>query len=131
MDNKFKVWDKNNNCWLKATNEPEDDNLFIEEIYESNSGIYEITHWGDMEIFLSTELKDKFEKVIFKGNIIKALNRNYDCEDNREDYFQLFEVTYLNGCYMFGNWNAHEFFNKFMYIEVVGHIKENPELLQN
>jgi hypothetical protein len=70
-------------------------------------------------------------KEIYRYDIIKALSRDYDCEDNREDYFQIFEVTYLNGCYMFGSWNAHEFYNKFMYIEDLGSKFENPELLEN
>jgi hypothetical protein len=69
-------------------------------------------------------------KEIYRCDIIKALNRNYDCEDNKEKYFQLFEVTYLNGCYMFGNWNAHEFFNRYIYIEDLGSKFENPKLLQ-
>jgi hypothetical protein len=85
-----------------------------------------------------TDLKDRIvrkdgssSKEIYRCDVIKALNRNYDCEDNKENYFQLFEVTYLNGCYMFGNWNAHEFFNKFIYIEDLGSKFENPDLLKS
>ena len=79
-------------------------------------------------IFLRyTGLKDDTIKKqkIFEGDKVKALNRNYDNKDNREEYFQGFEVTFLNGCFMFGNWNAHEFFNKFIYKEVVGHVFED------
>jgi hypothetical protein len=32
---------------------------------------------------------------------------------------------------MFGNWNAHEFFNKFMYIEDLGSKFENTDLLES
>jgi hypothetical protein len=91
----------------------------------------------DIELLEYTGLHDRIvrkdgskAKEIYRCDIIKALNRNYDCEDNKGKYFQLFEVTYLNGCYMFGNWNAHEFFNKFIYIEDLGSKFENPKLLQ-
>ncbi|MCA1029332.1 YopX family protein [Cytobacillus kochii] len=32
---------------------------------------------------------------------------------------------------MFGNWNAHEFFNNHQFIEVIGNIYENPELINS
>lgn len=86
--------------------------------------------FDEIELMEYTNLKDKNNNEIYSGYIVKALNRNYDCRDDREDYFQTFEVRYLNGCYMFGAWNAHEFFNKFMYIEVIGNIYENFQLLQ-
>lgn len=66
-----------------------------------------------------TGLKDKNKKEIYSNNKIKAMNRRYDCKDDYEKYFETFEIKYLNGCYMFGNWNAHEFFNNFIFIEVI------------
>lgn len=68
------------------------------------------------------DLLDKTNTDIYSGDIIKAINRNYDCKEDRETHFQTFKVTYLNGCFMFGNWNAHEFYNKFMFIEIIGNI---------
>jgi uncharacterized phage protein (TIGR01671 family) len=119
---KFRAWIKNKNR--------------IENCIEVNPfyvGDCDRFHWkhDEVELMQYVGLKDKNDKEIYEGDIIKALNRNYDCEDNKEDYFQLFEVAYLNGCYMFGNWNAHEFFNKFMYIEAMGNKFENPDLLQS
>jgi hypothetical protein len=93
---------------------------------------------GEVKLLEYTGLKDRIvrkdgssSKEIYRCDVIKALNRNYDCEDNKKDYFQLFEVTYLNGCYMFGNWNAHEFFNKFIYIKDLGSKFENTDLLES
>lgn len=101
----------------------------IHQTYYS-SWEYEQLCSENLELMLSTGLNDKNGREIYKGDIIKAINRNDDCEDNREEYFQLFEVTYLNGCYGFGNWNAHEFFNRFIFREIVGNKFENPELSQ-
>ena len=75
-------------------------------------------------------LKDKNNKEIYTSDTVRALNRNYDCEDERETFMQTFEVTYLNGCFMFGNWNAHEFFNKFIHKEIIGDKYENIDLME-
>lgn len=79
-------------------------------------------HYKVMQ-YIGKNDKDGIE--IYEEDFVEALNRNYDCEDNRESYFRIFRVTYLNGCFMFGGWNAHEFFNKHMYIKVVGNVYEN------
>lgn len=141
-EHKYKAYDKRDN---KVKDVISIDFLKKEVVlhyfdYESNDKYTEcawVRKFSDIILMEYTGLKDRIvrkdnseNKEIYRCDIIKALNRNYDCEDNKEDCFQLFEVTYFQGCYMFGNWNAHEFFNKFMYIEVVGNIYENTELLK-
>lgn len=151
-DIKFRAWDKlHNRMWHGGEEgESEKDGYTFQTYFKD--GILKAVIYKSIDVgILSGELVEEIElpileyiglndrivrkdgseaKEIYRCDIIKALNRNYDCEDNKENYFQLFEVTYLNGCYMFGNWNAHEFFNRFMYIENLGSKFENPELLE-
>lgn len=122
---KFRVWDKEDKRII--THEQEFTPLKV-----TNIGVFKLDPCLKENRWILIN-KDRFEfmeytglnyrvnnKEIYECDIIKALNRNYDNEDNWRDYFQTFEVTYLNGCWMFGNYNAHEFFNKYMYIEVIG-----------
>lgn len=71
-----------------------------------------------------TGLKDTTQaKDVFSGDIVEAINRNYE-------HKVVVEVTYLNGCFMFGNWNAHEFYNKHQFIKVIGNIHDHSHLLE-
>ena len=70
-----------------------------------------------------TGLKDENGRGIYDGDIIKGLNRLWGV-------VVVENVHYWNGCYMFGNYNAHEFLNKHQHIEVIGNIYENKELLE-
>lgn len=78
---------------------------------------------ADVEVMQFTGLKDKNGREIYGGDVVKGYNRVFENVSYR------YEVAFLNGCYMFGNWNAHEYFNKHQEMEVIGNIYENPELL--
>lgn len=65
-----------------------------------------------------TGMKDMNGERIFEGHRVRAVKRAWETIDE-------YEVTFLNGCFMFGNWNAHEFFNKHTEIKVMGNIYEN------
>lgn len=139
---KYKAWDKIDNKIKDVVSIDFSTKTLVLYYFDSESKekLIEVTFvrkFKDCILLEYTGLKDRIvrrdgseAKDIYRCDIIKALNRNYDCEDNKIDLFQLFEVTYLNGCYMFGNWNAQEFFNKFIYIEDLGSKFENPELLE-
>lgn len=121
MKIKFRAWDKSNECYLEDTCEPMNDNLHIECISGKE---YEVTEWGYIDMELGTGMKDHKGNEIFEGDLVKGLNRWFDSELNKEDCFQVFKVDYLNGCFMVGNWNMQEYFNRFTYIEVIGNTHE-------
>jgi folate-dependent tRNA-U54 methylase TrmFO/GidA len=141
-EHKYKAWNKEEKVMCKIQSINFDTNLIVVRFPEFNSEDFgndysDSMELDEFELLEYTGLKDRIvrkdgseSKKIYRCDIIKALNRNYDCEENKEKYFEFFEVTYLNGCYMFGNWNAHEFFNRFMYIEDLGSKFENPNLLK-
>lgn len=60
---------------------------------------------------------------VYEGDIVSGFNRIHECTTKEE-------VRFLKGCFMIGNWNAHEFFNSHQYVEVVGNVFENSELLE-
>lgn len=74
---------------------------------------------------LFTGLRDSKGAEIYEGDVVQGAPRY-----QREDEIILIEqkVSFLKGCYMFGSWNAHEYFNKHQHIEVVGNIYEDPDL---
>lgn len=113
---KFRAWDKvEKHFWYFTLQE-------ILERRESYRGSFDETILSE-EKMQFTGLKDKNKMEIYNGDIVKATNRIH------EDWTKLFKVSFINGCYMFENWNAHEFFNKHTNIEMVGNEFENPELL--
>ena len=118
MNIKFRAWNKVNKImYADAINNCLDEFSMV------------IKHPQIYEVMQYIGLKDKNGVEVCEGDIIQAINRNYDCEDDRDKYFQAFKITYLNGCFMFGNWNAQEFYNKFMFKEIIGNIYENPKMI--
>lgn len=91
-----------------------------EEIQECANDLFDNPKCKAMQY---TGLNDKNDKEIYEGDIVQGRYRGYEMQNVPQ------KVTFLNGCFMFGNWNAHEYFNRHQEIEVIGNIYENLELL--
>lgn len=128
---KFRAWNIKENRWC-AYHEI-DQKLIFNAHYPSGSGVIEINeHTGtgvaydlghSVELVQYTGLKDRNGEEIYEGDIVKGEHRAHEHVMNQE-------VKMFKGCFMFGNWNAHEYFNKHTHIEVIGNIYEHPHLLE-
>lgn len=122
---KFRVWDNENKEMLKVQELDFEDTFYGGRLAIRTDQYNDYFDLEDMILMQYTGLKDKNGKEIYEGDIIRATKRT-DLELN----YHNFKVFMHNGCYMFGNYNAHEFFDKFNFKEVIGNIYENKDLLE-
>lgn len=74
-----------------------------------------------------TGLKDDEGTLIMESDIVEAWDTR---RGDDEKVWVRVKVHYLNGCFMFGNWSAHEFMNRFRGRKVIGNRYSNPELME-
>lgn len=132
---KFRAWDKELNIMSYAN-----DGLLVmflgEDIcvaYDSPAGdgvvnIYELMQY--------TGIKDKNEKEIYEGDIVKFLDEEVTYSDCRYDYDEfintgrvIFNDKLMGWDITNRNMDLEEIWHYSEYIEVIGNIYENPELL--
>ena len=96
---------------------------YIDNDYENNEQEIIGAYFENIELMQYTELKDKNNKEIYEGDIVKFLNG-------------IFEVIWCNekASFMLKNKEYKEFLN-FIYenhnvMEIVGNIYKNPELIK-
>ena len=101
---KFRIWDKINKMWLKRF----------------NVNLLNISVFANVEIMQYTGLKDIAGDEIYEGDIVK------DISDEIIGY-----IEYSDGGYVIVYDDITEELNadESAYLEVVGNIFENPELL--
>jgi len=114
-DIEFRVWDKINKVMRYDVSSVDFEN---KKIFFSNGDFW----YKPFNLMQYIGLKDLNGKKIYEGDVIQGVNRIHEQVVSNE-------VFYLRGCFMFGSYNAHEFFNRHQYIEVIGNIYDNPELL--
>ncbi|EGD47122.1 YopX protein [Ruminiclostridium papyrosolvens DSM 2782] len=62
---------------------------------------------------------------IYHHDIVKA----YKYGDTETSPF-IYDITYRNGTWWFGNWTWIEFLQSFRCVEVIGNIHDNPEMME-
>ena len=144
---KFRIWDKDNNCFFKSTYEAYKgrlEDLSIDMSGEltmrtyDNPAIHESVFPNRFEIQQYTGLKGKNGKEIYEGDIVEFTV--FDHNDVDTQYKGV--VKFRSGLYEIWNNNESEFYEtdgafilNFVWLQdeefkVIGNIFENPELLQ-
>ncbi len=93
--------------------------------------VHEKTHcfkyFEEIILMQCTGLKGDDGALIMESDIVEAWDTR--CGDDEKVWIRI-KVHYLNGCFMFGNWNAHEFMNRFRGRKIIGNIYENLALME-
>ncbi|WEZ69948.1 YopX family protein [Bacillus altitudinis] len=122
-ESKFRVWDENAQEMVYEVGlTPEGIPYSIPDHAEASD---QFDYYPSCHKMQFTGLKDKNGDEIYEGDIVRGSLRLHDDVDPI-----IREVCMQNGCYMFGVWNAHEYFNKHQHIKVIGNIFQNPDLLE-
>ncbi|QOS98135.1 hypothetical protein JNUCC42_16620 [Brevibacterium sp. JNUCC-42] len=132
---KFRIWDKDYKKMRRCGENTHDSMYFDEDgtvyYYNLQNGCGSLPDGtGTYDLMQYTGLKDKNGKEIYEGDILSTdLSRPflivefrngafmYQCHDNDQDYYDLMLPT-----------NAKN--NQDNYLEVIGNMYENPDLIQ-
>ena len=119
---KFRAWDKEK----KIMGEVLGIDILHKEIFFSNedANCYEHTDFKDIELMQYTGLKDKNNKEIYEGDIVKLRANHRIGVIKYYDEWGAFVIEYIKPrpLAVLGNYYKEN-------IEILGNIYENPELL--
>lgn len=132
---KFRVWDKELNIMSY-----DNDDLLVMFLGKDICVAYD-TPAGDgvvnsYELMQYTGIKDKNEKEIYEGDIVKFIDEEVTYSDCGYDYDEfintgrvIFNDKLMGWDITNRNMDLEEIWHYSEYIEVIGNIYENPELL--
>ncbi len=128
---KFRAWIKSEKCFADYI---ESIRYYSSEIDLCWGGICESDTFNldDVELILSTGLKDKNGKEIFEGDIVQYQNSKVPSADSK-GVIRFFDNWAMFGIDIEYNEPRALFFNGLadhISLEVVGNIYENPELIE-
>lgn len=120
---KFRAWDKKNKTMVRGESLVSE-NVFISPangnlVFSYNAELYLMDNF---ELMQYIGLKDKNGKEIYEGDLLR---------DNRIDVDDIYQVCWnsYSACFMIEL--EDEYLHQILdYVEVVGNIYENPELLE-
>ncbi|MCC2443245.1 YopX family protein [Bacillus cereus] len=132
--NKFRAWHKEKKCWMSLHNNGYSFNPNNGQIYYEGLNIT-----SRIDLMQYTGLKDKNDKEIYEGDIVKYLDGNewstesgYDCEEFNnhgaiffDEECGRYDVTNKQGI------GYDDLFDCGVDFEIIGNIYENPELVKN
>lgn len=119
---KFRVWDKENECWL---------NFGYTKFYRKEDGepdtIFKFDFSVNYIVEQYTGLIDKNDKEIYEGDIITHIDRKY-----RDGSDRIYKVIWSEEQFSFIALASGEYvwLSAMEGCEVIGNIHENPELLE-
>lgn len=116
-ETKFRAWDKENNCWFSKVDFLIDMDGVV--YYMESFGKFVVLPKERYELVFYTGLKDKTDKDIYEGDIVR--------EEMAHDEIPIIDqVIFENGCFWIKECEDTLYGNDF---EVIGNIYENPELI--
>ena len=115
---KFRAWLKKEQ---KMDNEIDHISWLEDELYCIGDGITYMVSAEDLVLMQSTGLKDKNDKEIFEGDVVKC--------NGLLGTIESFKAMWICSFVKYNNYQKVGFFAQ--EIEVVGSIYENPELLED
>lgn len=126
MENKFRAWDKTENKFVPNTNIcllQDGEVLHFESPTDYN---FKSKKWFDIQFYIG--LHDKNDIEICDGDILEIIEINSDGE-KEPSRTELVEWNEMNGSWDIGTFP--NIGNRFIdeWGEIIGNIKENPELL--
>lgn len=130
---RFRAWDKEEKCWIKiAALNFDGEFWYLAPAMDDFNPVYYESELGETwELMQSTGMHDKNGVEIFEGDVVKVSNHPFQ---KKEDSAGI----EIDGNYLI-NWSEHSLtwlagdlllYQLKPYIEVIGNIYTNPELLE-